>query len=78
MLVFLVSLLSRLLVVRAEPNTLLACKKSLEAPCDGNHCVQRHQVTSTLQGGGGRGGEGGEIKGVCFIALIDLSSVIML
>ena len=66
MLVFLVSLLSRLLVVRAEPNTLLACKKSLEAPCDGNHCVQRHQVTST------------EIKGVCFIALIDLSSVIML
>ena len=49
MLVLLVYLLSRQLVVLAQPNALLACKKSMEVPCDGNHCVQRHQVeTETL------------------------------
>ena len=45
MLVLVVSLLSRLLLVSAQPQSpLLACKKSLELPCDGNNCVQRDKV----------------------------------
>ena len=66
MLVLLVSLLSRLLLVSAQPQSpLLSCKKSLELPCDGNNCVQRDKVTGNFI-----------YKVVTLIALIDLSSVI--
>ena len=66
MLVLLVSLLSRLLLVSAQPQSpLLACKKSLELPCDGNNCVQRDKVTGNFI-----------YKVVTLIALIDLSAVI--